>query len=68
MHTKDNCGWLDNFRLIAALLVAAIHTSPLGAFSPEGDFFFTRVLARVAVPFFFMVTGQFVVKKFMDDA
>lgn len=67
MHTKDNCGWLDKFRLIAALLVVAIHTSPLGAFSPEGDFFFTRVLARIAVPFFFMVTGQFVVGKFIDE-
>lgn len=66
MHTKDNCGWLDRFRLIAALLVVAIHTSPLGSFSPEGDFFFTRVLARIAVPFFFMVTGQFVVRKFTD--
>lgn len=65
MHTKDNYGWLDRFRIIAALLVIAIHTSPLGAFSPEGDFFLTRVLARIAVPFFFMVTGQFVTGKFI---
>lgn len=65
MHTKDNFGWLDCFRLAAALLVIAIHTSPLGAFSSEGDFFLTRVLARIAVPFFFMVTGQFVVRKFV---
>lgn len=63
MHTKDNFGWLDRFRLLAALLVIAIHTSPLGAFSPEGDFFLTRVLARIAVPFFLMVTGQFTVDK-----
>ncbi len=63
MHTKDNYEWLDRFRLPAALLVVAIHTSPLGAFSPEGDFFLTRVLARIAVPFFFMVTGQFTVGK-----
>lgn len=61
MHTKDNYRWLDRFRLIAALLVIAIHTSPLASLSPEGDFFLTRVLARIAVPFFFMVTGQFVV-------
>jgi len=46
--------------MVAAVLVIAIHTSPLDSFSPEGDFFLTRVLARVAVPFFFMVTGQFV--------
>lgn len=51
---------LDWFRLAAAFLVIAIHTSPLTSFSEEADFFLTRVLARVAVPFFFMVTGQFV--------
>lgn len=51
---------LDWFRLAAAFLVIAIHTSPLASFSKEADFFLTRVLARAAVPFFFMVTGQFV--------
>ncbi len=66
MHTRDNCGWLDRFRLIAAFLVIAIHTSPLASFSPEGDFFLTRVLARIAVPFFFMVTGQFVAAHFLE--
>ncbi|MCM1063356.1 MAG: serine racemase VanT catalytic subunit [Eubacterium sp.] len=65
MHTKEDHGWLDRFRLLAALLVIAIHTSPLGTFSSEGDFFLTRVLARIAVPFFFMVTGQFVAGKFI---
>ena len=67
MHTKDNFGWLDRFRRIAALLVIAIHTSPLGTVSPEGDFFLTRVLARISVPFFFMVTGQFVAGQFIDS-
>lgn len=51
---------LDDFRMVAALLVIAIHTSPLESVSAEGDFFLTRVLARMAVPFFLMVTGQFV--------
>ena len=59
MNTQKNYGRLDRFRLIAAFLVIAIHTSPLTAFSADADFFFTRVLARVAVPFFFMVTGHF---------
>lgn len=60
MKAKQNTGGLDIFRLAAAFLVVAIHTSPLSSFSAEGDFFLTRVLARTAVPFFFMVTGQFV--------
>lgn len=54
------------FKVIAALLVVAIHTSPLTTYSPDGDFLLTRSLARVAVPFFFMVTGQFVLGKVLQ--
>lgn len=50
---------LDYFRLIAALLVVAIHTSPLSGLNDTADFILTRVLARVAVPFFFMASGFF---------
>ncbi len=53
-------GGLDRFRMFAAFLVIGIHTSPLLSYSADGDFFLTRILGRVAVPFFFMVTGQFV--------
>lgn len=53
-------GGLDACKLLAALLVVAIHTSPLAELAPLGDFFLTRVLGRLAVPFFFMVTGHFV--------
>ena len=60
MTPKRNSGGLDIFRLVAAFLVVAIHTSPLSSFSAEADFFLTRIAARTAVPFFLMVTGQFV--------
>ena len=50
---------MDIFRVVAALLVITIHTSPLTSFSDTADFLLTRVLARVAVPFFFMATGFF---------
>ena len=50
---------LDRFRLAAAALVVCIHTSPLASFTAMGDFWLTRVLARVAVPFFLMATGYF---------
>ena len=43
---------IDCFRMIAALFIIAIHTSPLGTYSEWGDFILTRVIARVAVPFF----------------
>ena len=60
MRSNPNSGSLDRFRMLAALLVVAIHTSPLTSVSEGADFFLTRILARIAVPFFFMVTGQFV--------
>lgn len=50
---------LDLFRLAAVLLVVMNHTSPLSDVSAVADFWLTRVLARVAVPFFLMTTGYF---------
>jgi serine/alanine racemase len=52
-------GGIDYFRIIAALLIVAIHTSPLASISNIADFILTRVIARVAVPFFFMTSGFF---------
>ena len=66
MTTKESSpklGGLDIFRVAAAALVVAIHTSPLADVSAGADFFLTRILARTAVPFFLMVTGQFVLGK-----
>lgn len=54
---------LDGARLAAAVLVVAIHTSPLASYSAGLDFWLTRVFARMAVPFFLMVTGYFLAKK-----
>lgn len=50
---------LDYFRVIAAFLIVAIHTSPFLSMNATADFVLTRVIARIAVPFFFMVTGYF---------
>lgn len=58
---KERYGGLDVFRVIAAVLVIANDTSPLLSVNSDADFFLTRILARIAVPFFLMVTGQFVV-------
>ena len=50
---------LDRFRLLAAALVVCIHTGPLESFSEAGDFWLCRIFARIAVPFFLMVSGHF---------
>ncbi|MBQ7781839.1 MAG: acyltransferase [Lachnospiraceae bacterium] len=57
---KNRVSRIDNFKWIAALLVAANHTSPLESIHITADFLLTGVVARLAVPFFFMVTGYFV--------
>ncbi|MBC5636227.1 serine racemase VanT catalytic subunit [Ornithinibacillus sp. BX22] len=55
----NKTGSLDMFRVIAAFLVIAIHTSPLYSINETADFILTRIVGRVAVPFFMMVTGYF---------
>lgn len=68
MTEKKSYAGIDYFRLIAALLVVAIHTSPLASFSETGDFILTRILARVAVPFFLMTSGFFLVSRYTYNA
>ncbi len=65
MQAKNSYAGIDNFRIPAAILVVAIHTSPFAVFSDSADFFLTRVLARIAVPFFFLITGQFVLSDYL---
>ena len=60
MKEDKQYGRLDSFRVFAALLVICIHTSPLSSLNPDADFLLTRVFARLAVPFFLMATGCFV--------
>lgn len=54
---------LDRFRLAAAVLVVCNHTGPLSTWWPTGNFWLVEVLARLAVPFFFMVSGCFLAEK-----
>lgn len=60
-------GSLDYFKLCAALLVVAIHTSPLSLLNGSADFVLTRIVARIAVPFFLMVTGYFLLPQYLFE-
>lgn len=62
MRLKNDTGALDPFRLIAAFLVIANHTSPFFSYGENADFILTRIIARTAVPFFLMVSGYFLYK------
>lgn len=59
MRQRQAYTGIDIFRWAAAFLIVAIHTSPLASYSETGDFILTRVIARVAVPFFLMTSGFF---------
>lgn len=59
--TERKAAVFDWARIAMALLVVANHTSPLASVDATADFVLTRVVARVAVPLFFMLTGYFVV-------
>lgn len=56
MRYKNDLGALDIFRIIAAALVVVIHAP-----SADGtlNLIFKGAVARIAVPFFFAVTGMF---------
>lgn len=68
MNKKRNYAGIDWFRLFAAFLIVAIHTSPLASFSETGDFILTRIAARTAVPFFLMTSGFFLISKYGANA
>ena len=59
MKTATKHAVLDAFRVAAAFFVVAIHVSPLQTFDATADFILTRIAARVAVPFFLMISGYF---------
>lgn len=68
MEKNKSYTGIDIFRFAAALMIIAIHTSPLESFHELGDFVLTRVTARVAVPFFLMTSGFFLISRYADGA
>lgn len=67
MRQRKNYAAIDNFRLVAALLIVAIHTGPLESFHSTADFLVTYCVGRIAVPFFLMVTGFFVLAPYQKS-
>ena len=50
---------IDKARWLLAYLILIIHFRPLAGFDPTLDFASAQVVARIAVPFYFMATGFF---------
>lgn len=58
---------IDIWRFIVSFLIVAIHISPFDKINPEFDFFFTRILGRIAVPLFLMITGYYILDRALKD-
>ena len=58
---------LDIARFIASFIIVAIHIYPLSSFNEILDYMITRVLFRIAVPFFLMITGYYILTKSIKD-
>lgn len=58
---------IDLFRIIAVILVVMNHTYPLSGINETADFILTRIIARIAVPFFFMVSGYFILPSIIGE-
>lgn len=60
-------GGLDAFKLLAAMLVVAVHTGPLVSYDAQADFMLTGIAGRLAVPFFFAASGFLFFRKLTGD-
>ena len=63
----ESLGGFDRFRVPAALLVIAIRPGPLLSLPGEATSLLTGVVARIAVPFFFSVSGWFLVPRLLRE-
>lgn len=54
--------YIDVMRIVASILVVTIHTAPFEMLCPPFDFVLTKIIARLAVPFFFVTSGYFLFK------
>lgn len=59
LNEKTEFIMIDVFKLICALLVVCIHFNPLNDINSDLNFWLTQILARIAVPFFFITSGFF---------
>lgn len=65
MDSKRN-GLVDVTRMICAILVVAIHTN-LGK-ENELTWILFQTIARIAVPYFLVVTGWFFLSKYIKES
>lgn len=63
MKEKKTYDAIDIAKLISALLVVSIHTFPFLDINENANFVLVSIIARLAVPFFFITSGYFFFRK-----
>lgn len=61
IHLRNNS--IDMFRFLCAILVVSIHTRPLEDINPYLGYIAVEILPRIAVPFFYCISGYFYIKR-----
>lgn len=59
MNEAKRYNSIDNFRILSSLMVIAIHSFPFSSYDKIFDNIITLTIFRIAVPFFFIVSGYF---------
>ena len=62
---RKNYAGIDYFRAAAAFMVIGIHIGPFSVWSEDLDYLLTYCTGRIAVPFFLMTTGYFVLAPYV---
>lgn len=63
MNHSKRINSIDIFRLYCSILVVAIHINPFSDINSNLGYFVSQILSRIAVPFFFCVSGYYYIKK-----
>lgn len=65
-YRERNCT-IDIFRYVCAIMVVMIHVCPLEEFSGNLGFITSNIIPRIAVPFFFIVSGYYYIQKLENN-
>ncbi|OPX44341.1 serine/alanine racemase [Ruminiclostridium hungatei] len=57
---------IDILRLLCAIMVVAIHTTPFTEFEGQAGYYAAYVFPRLGVPFFFAVSGYFYIRSLLQ--
>ena len=67
VENSKNYNLIDVLKFVFSILIIAIHTNPLSDITDFGNFVVVDILARIAVPFFFVISSYFLFRTMQPD-